>query len=291
MKLKNFLPLILAFLSLHVFAANITAFKDKVNDGYNFWLSTPDDQSVKKPVIIFLHGRSLCGNDLNKVKNYGTIDAIEKGRDIDAYVIAPQNPGGSWSPSKVMNVLEYVESNYNVDPDRVYVIGMSLGGYGTLGFANTYPDKVAAAIAMCGGNSAKDSSPLNDVPLWIIHGTGDSDVSVSKSDKVVESMKAANPKTPRLHYDRIAGMNHSKPARVFYMPETYEWLFKHNLKDKGRPIAKTFELNEAQWNSAYKNLNFSGSKKKSSKPKNTSDKKSNKKKADKSSKKSSKKKK
>lgn len=265
MKLKGILSLILLFTSLYCGAQNITAHRGEVEDGYNFWLAQPDQDGTKKPVIIFLHGRSLCGTDLNRVKNYGTIDAIEKGRDINAYVIAPQNPGGSWSPKKIDNVLEYVEKKYpDIDKDRVYVIGMSLGGYGTLGYVTAYPEKVAAAIAMCGGNSNKDSSPLNQVPLWIIHGTGDRDVSVSKSDQVVESMKAANPSTPRLIYDRIPGMNHSKPARVFYMEETYDWLLKHNLKDEGRPVAKSFELNEAQWKSAYNNLNFSGGRKKSS---------------------------
>lgn len=71
----------------------------KVNDGYNFWLYTPGndgDESRAKPLFIFLHGASLCGNNLDRVRRYGTIDAIEKGRELDAYVIAPQNPGGSW---------------------------------------------------------------------------------------------------------------------------------------------------------------------------------------------------
>ena len=264
MKLKFLLSLLILTSSLNCFSSKITAHKGEVSDGYNFWLAEPDDISEKKPLIIFLHGASLCGNDLQKVKRYGTIDAIEKGRNIDAYVMAPQNPGGSWNPTKIMNLVEWIESKHNIDTDRVYVLGMSLGGYGTMSFATAYPDKVAAAIAMCGGNTFKDSSPLNEVPLWIIHGTGDRDVAVSKSDQVVESMKAANPETPRLVYDRIPGMNHSKPARVFYMPETYEWLFQHSLSDRNRPVAETFELDESQWNSAYKNLDFSKSKSNSS---------------------------
>ena len=265
MKTKYLIWITLLCFSLTGYGAKITAHKGEVKDGYNFWLSEPDTVSEKKPVVIFLHGASLCGNDLQKVKRYGTIDAVERGRKIDAYVIAPQNPGGSWNPEKVMNVLEYVESKHNIDTDRVYVVGMSLGGYGTMSFATAYPDKVAAAIAMCGGNTYKDSAPLNEVPLWIIHGTGDRDVSVAKSDQVVESMKAADPETPRLVYDRIPGMNHSKPARVFYMPETYEWLFEHSLADRDRPVAETFELDESQWNSAYQNLDYSNRNKSSAK--------------------------
>lgn len=111
--------------------AKITAHRGEVENGYNFWLSAPDsvDSSKEnaKPVVIFLHGASLCGNDLNKVKRYGTIDAIEKGRELDAYVIAPQNPGGAWKPVKIMNVLDHVAKTANIDPNRVYVLGMSLG--------------------------------------------------------------------------------------------------------------------------------------------------------------------
>ena len=115
-------------------AGNLTSNIGKVKGGYNFWLytpdATPDDEIEAKPVIIFLHGASLCGNNLSRVKRYGTIDAIEKGLRPDAYVIAPQNPGGAWNPEKIMNVFDYVADNHNVDYDRVYVIGMSLGGYG-----------------------------------------------------------------------------------------------------------------------------------------------------------------
>lgn len=245
---------------LHFMGAIITAHKGEVEDGYNFWLSEPDDISEKKPLVIFLHGKSLCGTDLNKVKKYGTIDAIEKGRDIDAYVIAPQNPGGSWNPEKIMNIVDWVEDNYDIDTNRVYVLGMSLGGYGTLSVAHEYPDKIAAAIAMCGGHNKNDSSALNEVPLWIIHGTADNSVPVSKSDMVVESMQQKDPETRRLIYDRVPGMNHSKPARVFYMPETYEWLFQHSLSDFDRPAADPFPLTEEQWNNAYKGLNFNKNK-------------------------------
>lgn len=261
MKIKTLLTIIaiISLLPLSTFSKNITAHRGVVANGYNFWLAEPQDTVGPKPVVIFLHGRSLCGNDLNTVKRYGVIDAVEKGRDIDAYVLAPQNPGSSWNPEKIMNILEWVEKNRNIDPNRIYVLGMSLGGYGTLDFAAAYPDRIAAAIAMCGGATKRDLGVLNNLPLWIIHGTGDAAVPVSQSDKVVNEMRAANPHTPRLKYDRIPGMNHSQPARVFYMADTYDWLLSHSLKDEGRPIAKTFDVS-AQMGSAYQGLNMSRSK-------------------------------
>ena len=135
--------------------------KDSIPDGYDFWIYTPQDYYYSlenTPVIIFLHGQSLCGRNLERVRRYGPLDAIVKGRQIEALVIVPQNPGGAWNPDKINDVLEWTKKHYAMDSTRVYVIGMSLGGYGTLDFAGTYPDKVAAAMALC--------SPPPPTPSW-----------------------------------------------------------------------------------------------------------------------------
>lgn len=248
------LSLLISLFTLQSFSQRITAHRGTVSNGYNFWLVEPDDSLEAKPVIIFLHGASLCGNDLNRVKRYGTLDAVQKGRNLDAYVIAPQNPGGAWKPEKIMNILKWVEDWYNVDYDRVYVLGMSLGGYGTIDFAATYPDDVAAAMAFCGGGSVRDFAPLNNVPLWIVHGTADAAVSISQSDKVVSAMKQADASTPRLIYDRMPGWNHGKPARLFYLAETYDWLFSHSLKDHKRPVKEGFKLTNELLGKAYSSL-------------------------------------
>lgn len=248
------LALIISFLTSAASAKRITAHRGTVPGAYNFWLVEPEDSLEAKPVFIFLHGASLCGNDLNRVRRYGTLDAFEKGRELDAYIIAPQNPGGSWSPAKVMKVLKWVEDWYNVDYDRIYVLGMSLGGYGAIDFAATYPEYVAAAMAFCGGGTVSDLSGLNDVPLWIVHGTADRAVAVGESDKVVSAMRRDLSSTPRLHYDRIPGMNHSQPARLFYLPQTYDWLLSHSLKDEGRPAADKFSISNDLLRSAYNSL-------------------------------------
>ncbi len=258
--MKRFIFLFLSALILFTSASasKLSRQVGKVKDGYNFWLAEPDSISddEEKPLVIFLHGASLCGNDLNKVQRYGSIDAINRGREIDAYVVAPQNPGGAWKPSKVMNIVDWVLDRYNIDEDRIYVLGMSLGGYGTIDVAATYPDRIAAAMALCGGGTVKDYSGLNDVPMWIVHGTADAAVSISQSDKVVAAMKDADKDTPRLRYDRMPGMNHSQPARMFYLKETYDWLFAHSLADRRREmnIKKTFLPSQEILGSAYKDL-------------------------------------
>ena len=235
----------------------------KVKNGYNFWLYTPANVEKPKPVVIFLHGASLRGTDLNQVRRYGTIDAIERGRKIDAYVIAPQVPQGWWKPEKIINILEWVKKHHNVDETRVYVLGMSLGGFGSIDLAAQYPDKIAAAMAFCGGGNQKSYKGLTKVPLWIIHGTADKDVEIKYSDAVVKGMKKFKDGTKRLHYDRIEGMDHSSLARMFYMKKTYDWLFKHSLTDEGRKIQPVFEVsNKTLTRAVYSDLKRKGSKQK-----------------------------
>jgi LysM repeat protein len=243
-------------------SAQLHAMRNKVSNGYDFWLYLPESykdaagnkraERDAKPIVLFLHGRSLSGNDLSRVLNYGPLDALEAGLDIDAVIIAPQNPGGWWDPKRAMAVVEWVEQNYNVDPTRLYVLGMSLGGYGTIDFAATYPDKTAAAIALCGGSTLRNVEGLRDVPLWIMHGTADKDVPVEASRRVKRLLKEDG-RTPRLRYQELIGVNHSLLARVFYLEECYKWLFDHKLTGK-RKVNRWVRITRRDMKSAYEGL-------------------------------------
>lgn len=256
---KHLIILCLSLLYVHAAFAQydfLRPVKDSIPGGYDFWVYTPQDYYYSldsTPVIIFLHGRSLCGRNLNRVKRYGPLDAIVKGRQIEALVLVPQNPGGSWKPDKINDVLEWAKKHYPMDTTRVYVIGMSLGGYGTLDFAGTYPDKVAAAMALCGGSTLKDISGLGGLPLWIMHGTADRAVPIKQSKTVVEQLqKSGNDK--RLRYDWLKGASHGALARILYMTKTYDWLFSHSLNDKDRPVNKEIDIDKADLSKAYKDM-------------------------------------
>ena len=112
---KILFTLFLVFSTLHMSAYDfLRPVKDSIPNGYNFWVYTPVDYfytQEQTPVIIFLHGASLCGRNLDRVRRYGPLDAIVKGRDIDALTIVPQNPGGAWNPKKVMDVFDWVKRN------------------------------------------------------------------------------------------------------------------------------------------------------------------------------------
>ncbi len=202
----------------------------KGKTAYNFWLAKPVDSvmNANPPLLLFLHGRSLSGSDLNLVRKYGVIHELDKGRSIPAIVVAPQVPAGKpWEPKKIKEVLDYVRNNYAYDTNRVYVVGMSLGAYGTLHFTGEYPSVVTAAVALCGGGDPSDACQLAGVPLWIQHGNRDNAVPLSESQKIVNAIRNCNG-GDKLKFTVVPGADHGDLERVFRTDEMYDWLFQFN---------------------------------------------------------------
>ena len=230
---------------------SLTTHSKVVADNYDFWLYTPKNYTSgsRLPLVFYLHGASCCGTDLEKVRSYGTIDALSQGLSLPAVVIAPQSQT-SWSPKKLNDLLEWAKRNLPVDESRIYVLGMSLGGYGTMDFVNAYPEKIAAAIAFCGGCSAKQPDGLGKTCLWIMHATGDTSVDISCSKQVVSYLQGKG-MDKLLRYDWMEGGSHSIYASYFYLQKTYDWLFLHSLRDKPRQINRSFCITEEDTNRAY----------------------------------------
>jgi predicted peptidase len=194
---------------------------------YPFWINLPVDSILnnKPPILVFLHGRSLSGDDLELVKGYGVITEIVDGRIIPAITVAPQlKKGYGWEPDKVLSVIEYVQKHYTTDSNRLYVVGMSLGGYGVLHFVGKYPEKVAAAIALCGGGKLEDACKLATVNLWIQHGRKDKAVPFSESENLVNAIRKCG-NSDKLVFTIYDNYGHSELARCFRQDEFYEWLF------------------------------------------------------------------
>ncbi len=210
-----------------------TVFHEILNKtDYPFLLYLPKEteQGETMPVILFLHGRSLSGNNLNLVKKYGIIDAIERGRKIPAIVVAPQvKKSESWEPDKILDVLNFVEQNYKTDKTRVYVAGMSLGGYGTLHFAGKYPERIAAAVSLCGGGNVEDACNLAQTNLWIQHGQIDKAVKISESQKIYDAIVSCKNRKGDCFLTIYPGAGHGDLADEFYKDTLYNWLFKYKI--------------------------------------------------------------
>lgn len=261
-------------------AQHLMAHRGTVDNAYNYWFYVPSPSAPvgsvsipatlapegcvwddgeplevvrNKPLVVFLHGASLCGRNLQKVRTYGTLEALDRGLKLDAYVLAPQNPGGSWNPARINRLVDWAVEHYAIDTTRIYVLGMSLGGYGTIDYTATYPDRVAAAVAMCGGGTVGRYGRLSRVPLCIIHGTGDRAVAWQSSQAVVDGMKAAGD-TTRLLYYLLPKRTHGDLARYFYITALYDWLFHHSITDPGRPVSHCYDFPFSDTENVYRTL-------------------------------------
>ena len=109
----------------------LSAKKGGIKGCYNFWVYTPEEYYYTQettPLIIFLHGASLCGRDLNRVLRYGSIDAAQMGLMIPALIVAPQNPGGWWDPHKEIVDAMTAGKTYEILPGGMGVEGEVVGG-------------------------------------------------------------------------------------------------------------------------------------------------------------------
>lgn len=220
--------IILLILHIDAVFAQFTAVNGKTQ--YPFLIQTYEDSSEEKaPILLFLHGRSLSGNDLNRVKRYGVLSAIKRGKDLPAIVVAPQTNNG-WDADRIAELLDFVIEEYNGDASRVYVCGMSMGAYGTLEFAGKYPERVASAVAICGGGDMRYACNLTQVPLWLSHGTNDRAVPVSESKKIVAAIRNCNEEAD-VRLSLIPGGTHGSVERLFHQDEMYEWMFGYKKED------------------------------------------------------------
>jgi pimeloyl-ACP methyl ester carboxylesterase len=232
--------ILISFLFIPYFSITQQIIEVRNKADYPFLLSLPEQAILDSipPIIIFLHGRSLSGNNLDLVRKYGVIDAVERGRIVSAIVIAPQvNSGSSWDPSKILSVLEYVQENYKTDTNRVYVTGMSLGGYGTMYFAGAYPEKIAAAVALCGGGRKSDACNLTKTNIWIQHGKLDNAVKYSESEIMYESIKACD-KNAICYFTTYPNADHGDLASEFYRDDIYDWMFQFALNQDSKKMDK-----------------------------------------------------
>ncbi len=214
-----------------VLSQNLEAVKGKTS--YHFWLHTPESKENKQPVFVFLHGRSLCGSNIERVKRYGMLYAMQRGHKVPGFVIAPQTQG-AWNAHKVMEVVDYVlQNNPSADASRVYVCGMSLGGYGTMEVVGKYPDRIAAAVGLCGGGATSDASNWAKVPIRLYHGTADRAVPISESRKIYKAVKAVNSDAD-IELFEMKGASHGRPERLFHQSEIYDWMLQYSKEQELR---------------------------------------------------------
>jgi predicted peptidase len=188
------------------------------------------DKEQKFPLIMFLHGAGERGDDLEKVKIHGIPKIVEQKDDFPFIAVSPQCPEDSWWDTDALKaLLDEIVAKYEVDPDRVYLTGLSMGGYGSWALGIAYPNKFAAIVPICGGGDEKKVAVLKDVPIWVFHGAKDSVVPLAQSEKMVNALKEAGGNVQFTIYPEA---DHDSWTATYDNPELYEWLLKQKRENK-----------------------------------------------------------
>jgi predicted peptidase len=174
------------------------------------------------PLVLFLHGVGERGQDLELVKLQGIPSLIEQGQDFPFVVVAPQCPdGATWRPVELAALLDDVQERYRIDPDRVYVTGISMGGFGTWSLIVAHPHRFAAAAPICGGGDPEAVGAVAHLPVWAFHGARDPLVPLRSSAEMVDALLARGGNA-RLTVYPEAG--HNSWVEAYGEPELYGWL-------------------------------------------------------------------
>ena len=194
----------------------------------NYVIDYPDNyKKIKQkwPLIIFLHGSGERGDDTSLLSVHGPLKYIAQGNSLDAVVLAPQcKANGQWDADELYALLEEVVRNNHIDIRKVYLTGLSMGGFGTWDFALKNPKLFAAIAPICAPinfDFPRQAFVLKDKPIWVFHGAKDMVVPVSSSELMVEAMKGAGGK-PKCTVDPEA--EHDSWTKPYSDPEFYAWL-------------------------------------------------------------------
>jgi len=203
----------------------------------DYLLYLPDaygqDPQQKWPLILFLHGRGERGDDLELLKKNPIPQILEQQAGFPAMVVSPQlSRQKMWWSDMIdpLNALLYqIQAEYSVDPQRIYLTGLSMGGFGAWEFALRYPQRFAAVVPIAGGYKEGDSiipeniCDLKEVPIWVFHGAHDTIVKPVMSEVLVDALKACG---SNVRFTLYADAEHEESFLWAYAdPELYDWVF------------------------------------------------------------------
>lgn len=189
-------------------------------------LHIPANIKEKKPLLIFLHGSGEKGTDIEKVKIHGPFKYL-KDHKLDAYVLAPQCPENEeWDAEVLYRLILKIQKENNIDSDRIYVTGLSLGGWGTWNLAFAHPDMFAAIVPISGFVDLvqlEQSCKVAKIPTRIFHGLMDDVVNIDYAITIYKELKKCNSNAELTIFDDAG---HDSWSRVYDNQEIYDWMFK-----------------------------------------------------------------
>lgn len=209
--------------------------------------SVPDK---KWPLILFLHGIGERGDCLDYVPTQGLPKMLKNMKSFPFITICPQCPENAiWplemdvffpyylphhkrstfslraiAPEDINVLLDEVIDKYHVDAQRIYLTGLSMGGFATWYLAAAYPDRFAAIAPICGGGLPEKASKIKSIPAWVFHGGKDSVIPINESEDMVKALKEHG---ANVRFTVYPEAGHDSWTETYNNPELYKWFLQH----------------------------------------------------------------
>jgi predicted peptidase len=199
----------------------------------------------KWPLILFLHGAGERGTNIWRVAIHGPPSMVaSNSNELPFIIVSPQCPEGrTWSKDILLGLLDDVMKNHAVDPERVYLTGLSMGGYGTWDLGLSHPDRFAAIAPICGGgqtisvllSSREKAAAFKSLGIWAFHGAKDPVVPLQESERMVDACRRAG--VQEVKFTVYPEANHNSWTETYNNPELYKWFLEH-CRPGAKPGAK-----------------------------------------------------
>lgn len=200
-------------------------------DVLRYLVHLPDDYDADPgrlwPLVLFLHGSGERGSDLDLAAVHGPPRLADDGHEFPFILVTPQcGESSQWvaEVSTLSGLIDEVVSMLRVDPARISVTGLSMGGFGTWSLAVRYPDRFAAIAPICGGLWMQSAAPIRHLPVWAFHGDADDVVPISATEEITSELRSLD---ADVRFTRYAGVGHDSWTETYDNPELYDWLLSH----------------------------------------------------------------
>jgi hypothetical protein len=183
----------------------------------------------KLPLIIFLDGSGSRGQDVSARANGPIPDYIKTHKDFPFIYVAPQCPAASWWNDLIPeldDVFAEVLAKYPVDTDRIYLTGLSMGGFGSWCWSCEHPERFAAVAPICGGGDPRDAARIKDTPIWNFHGAKDWTVPIQLSNDMVDALKKLD---ARVRFTVYPEADHNSWDQTYSRDDLYSWMLAQKL--------------------------------------------------------------
>jgi len=214
-------------------------FSKTVNLNYLLHVPEQAQRNPEKlwPTILFLHGLGESGNNPNDVLQHGLPRYITERPDFPFIVIAPQCPENTWWPELADGLERLLEKCYGslaIDRQRLYLTGLSMGGFGSWYLASIWPGRFAAIAPVCGGGYwfhgfPRQVAALKNVPVWAFHGAKDGVVPLTDSEKLVNALRGCG---GNVRFTIYPNANHDSWTETYNNPELYNWFLQHSITSR-----------------------------------------------------------